>query len=530
MAQKIIGIEVGSYQIKVFRIGDALHTGLHRQKRRRSDDLAEDRKLLVQTLTSMKKAGHFDADWVVVGYGGSKAQAIRLKAPFDDESKIAAILPGLLDSAVPFDTEGLSYSWELQKDADGKPEVFVIFANTTEISEDLMLLEEAGLDPRFLLWAPTSGHYFRTNGLKSHMGDLVATIDIGHNHTRIAVTHKNSLVAARIFPKGGHQVTLALAQHLDCQYAEAEKLKESGLALLPSYENLPPHEAAAQRALHEAYAAICLGVIQTLRSYVDSQPAQLDGVILGGGGSATTGLDKFLNSKLKAPVLTLQALQNNPAIRTQAYTDPILKTLEGQPDGMMAAGLAMAGQNRGKILGNMRIGPNRWKGQFDAVKQRSKSVALWAGILALSLVANCTIKSSALSSELNGLQARQTALCKKITGKNLDSFSRCQAIIKSSGGTDDGIDIPNFSAGDIYTELARVVPNDKDVKMVEADITDNKVRLRGTTSSFENVDAVVSALANGKCFETVEKGRATQRDGNIEFNISIGLNCDGAQS
>ena len=530
MAQKIIGIEIGAYQIKVFQLGgdEAQGAKLHRQKRRRAEKQDEDKQLLIQTLKAMKGAGQFEADWVVAGFSGVQTQALRLDAPFADESKLAAILPGLLDAALPFDTDSLSYTWELQKGKSGKPEIFVIYTKTSQISEELDLLMAAGVDPRYLIWAPAAGHYFRSLAIKSHMGDLVATVEIGHNHTCIALTHKGHLVAARTIPKGGHQVTLALAQHLNCQYGEAEKLKHSGLGLLATNDNLPPDEAAVQRALHDAYDSICLGVIQTVRSFSDAQNLKLDGVILGGGASGVTGLDSYIGKKLNAPVLSLLALQNNPGIRTQAYNDPILKALEGNPDGLVAAGLALAGRHKGKLLGNLRVGHNRWKGQFDAVKQRSKSISVWVSLLAISLVANCSIKNSVLSSEISAIESRQSALCKRITGKQVDSFSRCRAIMQNAGSLGDDVEIPDFSAGDIYVELARLIPADKNVKITEVDITDNKVRLRGTTASFENVDAVVAQLDDGKCFSTVEKGRATQREGQIEFNVNIGLDCEGA--
>jgi Tfp pilus assembly protein PilN len=86
--------------------------------------------------------------------------------------------------------------------------------------------------------------------------------------------------------------------------------------------------------------------------------------------------------------------------------------------------------------------------------------------------------------------------------------------------------IPEWSAADVYLELARTVPTDIKIKITDLDISDLKVRFSAETSSFEAVEQVVAALAQSHCLSKVEKSRTRQtQTGAIQFQINLEVNC-----
>ena len=62
--------------------------------------------------------------------------------------------------------------------------------------------------------------------------------------------------------------------------------------------------------------------------------------------------------------------------------------------------------------------------------------------------------------------------------------------------------------------------------MTELDITAERVRLKGTTTTYEAIDTMVERLQGGRCFHLVEKGKARNINADtVELNVTINLDC-----
>ncbi len=133
-----------------------------------------------------------------------------------------------------------------------------------------------------------------------------------------------------------------------------------------------------------------------------------------------------------------------------------------------------------------------------------------------------------LSREESALLEKQLALCEQVTGEKSDSTSRCLALIHERIGGTAGFQVPEHAAVDVFLEISRRLPYEAELKrkITELDITSERVRLKGTTTSYDAIDTMVERLQGGKCFQLVEKGKARNiNESSIEMNVTINLDC-----
>ena len=135
-------------------------------------------------------------------------------------------------------------------------------------------------------------------------------------------------------------------------------------------------------------------------------------------------------------------------------------------------------------------------------------------------------RSFLLGQRSDALSDRQVEACKKITGQSIGSTSRCMGIIReqiNQGG--EGGSVQN-SAVDAYIEIALRMPPDIQVKITELDIKPGALRMKGESGQFDEVDKIVTALQDGRCFTNVEKGKARKLKEGVAFQISMNLDCE----
>ena len=75
------------------------------------------------------------------------------------------------------------------------------------------------------------------------------------------------------------------------------------------------------------------------------------------------------------------------------------------------------------------------------------------------------------------------------------------------------------SAVDAYIEIALRMPFDIQVKITELDIKPGALRMKGESGQFDEVDKIVTALQDGRCFTNVEKGKARKLKEGVAFQI-----------
>ena len=103
--------------------------------------------------------GLLEAESFAIGLDAHESQMRTLRVPPLDNRKIDAVLPGLLETEVPFDLDSMIVSWhrvetEKQESPQEPPDgvdIRIAFGRKRAIARTLQALHPASVDPRFLL-------------------------------------------------------------------------------------------------------------------------------------------------------------------------------------------------------------------------------------------------------------------------------------------------------------------------------------------------------------------------------------------
>jgi general secretion pathway protein L len=583
MAQRIVGIDLGSFRVKAVTLSargkgspgtrgpqrsafDVLQWGeaLVRSPMEGEDAAATLRERQGEALLELKQQGALDGDVFVTGLPGDAAAVKSLSFPFSDRAKIIEALPFTLEDEIAFDLDDVVYS-HVFVDGTGRAkdkgaEVLCAYARRDAVQEVLDQLAVSGVDPRHIeldamalasLW---DGVFAATHGveregpseLTTPGGTLIETvegspapavalIDIGHRHTSVCVMASGRAVSAHTLLHGGADATRALARELSLSLDEAErgKCKEAFIEVAGAVAQFPEQQQISD-VLKRAYAPVVRRLRQIFQATISSAKVRVVKVILTGGGGKVLNLERHLAEELNVRVVRGTELGSylRTAQKSRLGVDDVVPIAadEDGAESALAFAYALSGLAgaRGTARLDLRTGPFAWKGDYDFMRERIPALTAWAVTLLVVLGLGAGAQAMMLSREEGAVLERQLRLCEQITGEKTDSTSRCIALIQERINGTAGFQVPTVSATDVFIEVSRRLPYGNEVKrkITELDITSDRVRLKGTTVSYDAIDTMVERLQGGRCFELVEKGKARNINADtIEMNITINLDC-----
>jgi len=560
MAQLIVGLDVGSHSIKVVGLERAMrgYLPVFFDEEIVPQDKDVDGKLLQyrvrahKALDALRARGRLKADLIITGLPGDMATSRLLPIPFEDPKKIALVLPSELEAAVPFDLDDVVYdSLVLKGVGDEGVDVLVGLARKDAVREFLSLLKDEGVAPRHveletlsldqlrLHFSPqveaaepvvmTPGGTIIQTG-PGAMPAATAVMDIGASRTNLCISTSDEVIAARTILRGGQDLTRELAKEYGLPLDEAErgKLREAYIEA-PDAPSVYPEQQRISACLRRAMQPLLREIRQTFQGVVARRRVRIRRLVLTGGSSRIPNLDKFLAQELNIQVTLLTALDKAlaPALPPPGdggNTDSV--SVPHAATAMAYALSGLAGPKTKRI--DFRQGEFAHRGDYEYVFARAPQIA--AGFMALALLGafNAYARHFVISRQEAAVAQRQRDTCKAILGQPEDDGARCIQIMSdkinpNAGGSTTSL--PIRSATDWYIQVALKMPKDAAVKVDSLDITLDKVRIKGKTDSFENVDKIVKALEGGECFKRVEKGPARQSGEKIEWSATVDLEC-----
>jgi type IV pilus assembly protein PilM len=170
----------------------------------------------------------------------------------------------------------------------------------------------------------------------------VVIVDIGAQTTTASIVEQNFVKLSHSFDIGGNEFTQRIAQALNLQYEEAERLKkEHGLEhALGSGEAIPQEmqKPSTRSILTPIIDLIILEVEKISKTFQQQEGKEVAKIILGGGSALLPGLTEYIGSQLKEEVVLANPfapLFYNPML------DHLLKEIG--PAWSVAVGAAMRG-------------------------------------------------------------------------------------------------------------------------------------------------------------------------------------------
>jgi cell division protein FtsA len=228
--------------------------------------------------------------------------------------------------------------------------VFNAYAPMVHLGALQKIAEELNLDLLSIAAEPYA--VARSMGLENTVDFSAIFIDIGGGTTDIAVVRNGGLEGTKMYALGGRAFTKRLAQELNINFEEAEKLKirygrgETGKDVAHRIEKL----------LDEDCQVWLDGVELSLGDYAESDllPSR---ILLCGGGSALPGIKKALQSRewlknlpfSKAP--SINFLQPKDVSNIKDQTGLLLNPQDVTPMGLANLALDLVGEE--KVLSSM---------------------------------------------------------------------------------------------------------------------------------------------------------------------------------
>ena len=557
MAQRVLGIDVGTHSIKVVRLQASMRgfsVDLYDEESlpKLLDDEGKALGFLAcaeAALRTLKDRGSLSADVIVSGLPGDMSSTRLVRLPFSDAKRIEQTLPFEIEDQVPFSIDEIILTnTVLTGSVDVNTDVLVGMAKKNDVSDFLQILKNVGADPRYLeldalalddlylhvlakAEQEDAAPLMTPGGTAIAMGPeayepATAIIDIGHHRTSMCIIAEEQVVAARSALRGGADLTRALARTFSLSIEDAEngKLREAYLEV-PGSEAPYPEQKRISDSLKQALKPIIREIRQSIQSVVAGRRARVNRIYLCGGSARISNLDRYLSNELNIKVELAKAVGE-----TLAPALPVDQWTEGQDMGHAAKALAYAlsGFSAGKSDRlDFRQGEFAYRGDFEFLQGHVSQLVAGLMVIAMLLGLNGYARYYDISRQEQTLVKHQNEVCKKILGKDVRSGERCLAMMNEQISTgSEGRGIPEISAIDPYLSVVSATPKDVSVKVREMEVTLDHVKIKGETDSFEDVDKIVAELQKGQCLTNVQRGPARKSGEKIGYSVSVDVDCN----
>lgn len=548
MPQRILGIDIGSWSVKAVVVESSFRgfkvEEVHEVPIGTGDeDSKVDRQ--VAALELLLQQSTLRADTTVAALPGEDATTRFVELPFSDQKKIDATIGGELADVLPFDLMDAVYDHSLlEKREDGTSLSLCIAAQSSRISDYLALLGRAGVDPRFLPIDVIQLYSLYTNFLKEDASkaeapkdaateastfvlpapggppDARLIVDIGHERTLVCAAGDDGIGYTRVIRAGGVDVTQAIAQAYQLELDDAEAGKHED-ALVASARHPAPSDAAAQMADVVASGLRPLvkelrRAIQAIRSEKRVRVARID---LVGGGARIRNLANYLAEQLNVPVANGVAVEQS-----------VERNVDSSRRGAYAVALANAIRTTaedGATRMDLRVGEFAFAGTLENVRKRVPFIAASVAAIALLAIVNTVAQYQVVGSREDEIDRQFCEITKKVVGREICEPTVAISVVREPASELGAFKLPERSAYTVAAELSQLAPDKIEVVFDEMEITPDRVRISGETTSFDAVDQIVSAYAANACYSDIKKGKLSKKgDGaGVEFQLSIKLRC-----
>lgn len=552
MSHRIVGLDIGSYSVKVLCIESSFRShqitsfaeelvGAHapaasgaRGERGGDEEPLSPEEAQAEgvrgALAALHHRGLLDGDLVVVGYGLERCVQASTRLPFTQRRQIEQVLPAQIEERLPLDIEELTLEFQV---ADGPPRsedggppmhrVDVVATPTSDLAAFLARLGELDLDPRIVeAGSARLATAYRFQAEPTPYAGAVAIADVGHRFTDVCIVGDEGIEVLRRLHLGGEDVTRALAEGLGLSWEEAEyrKVAEASIDVSGAAPPAASPQQMEMRRICQAHAALLTDELRrTFQSHLARGGRPVDRMLLCGGGAMLRGLPQFLGAALSLPVDPL-------AVQGVTGTGP------GAPlRAVGALGLAARGlEQRGASRFNLRRGAFSFRGDFEFVRARTRSLALIAGLVVAAFVFMLIMQRSALEARRD---AYADALCNATQAVMGECISNPNEVTQRILEGQPPIQLPQHSAYEIFRDISaelvylREVEVPVEVDRMTVDIQRDVITLRGTTDSAESVDEIVQQLDTLECVDNVasESTQQNRATGLYEFTLRAQNPC-----
>ncbi len=428
--------------------------------------------------------------------------------PFTDVRKIREISRFEAEQYLPFPAEEVVVDFYVIKPEGEGKRIMLVAVRREFIEKHLSLLKKLGVEPE-VIDLDSMG---LLNLVDEERGTF-ALVDIGSDTTLISIVSGGVPLLLGVVPKGGNNLTEALATAEEMSRDEAEKKKtEQGLTISENMEVEPC-------AFRETLASIVNEISYTINAFsLQGSGSEIGKIVLSGGGAGLKNLPEFLKGKLGMDVEQIDGLRGI----SHNLDENSVSGIRGCGD--VAIGLAL----RGLECRKTEVALNLRKGLVETpVGRRSfiQQVSLISVIVLLcfSIVFIRFHRRWAYLSNVEG-QIQKT-VAETFPGERFGERSSLEIIsilrrrVGESGKrySDQG----GFSTLELLRALSLSIPSSIGVEVTNMRLNEDLIQLEGETNSFETVEKLLKQLSSSGYFREVRVNKADSLHGKVRFRLNI---------
>jgi len=449
-----------------------------------------------------------------------------ISMPFAETKQIDGTINMTLEDMVPFHLDNKLVDYQLLKKEPGNNKILAGIIDKAQFRSYLQVFEQTDNEPKkVLLDSLALGNLALQFKENEELTGTYAIADFGHRNTSICIISEGQVAFVRTLDIGGQDFTQAIANSLDLSFENAEKKKHRE-AFLPSEDFTPrsTDNSAIANIIEEAFAPLIRQINLTFKSYTADSKMLVEKLFIVGGTSKLKNLEHYLSEKLEIPVEHFNYLKKE--FNRLADSDEV------QPNMANGLGIAFAGLSvsRKKAL-NFRKGDFAFKGDFEYWKGRIAHIALNATFIFMFFILSIWSQFHVLGAEETAMSDSIASSCKSILGRNVSDAKICisqMMEVIDKQGTGGSKLKPSFSLLTIYDDLiSKTVTEELNVELEEIEITDKKIKIKGQSDTIPTVGQVVENLKTHRCFHSVKQGptKSNVKGDRIQFSVSILVDC-----
>lgn len=564
MATTILGIDLGSYAVKVARLDQGFRTVslVHIDEALvppptdpETDEAAgaeggpgsasEPEPLRQRQLRALQKllsAQRLRSESTAVGL--SDGVTLRLvDMPLSDPKKVQAALPFELAGQLMSDLDDqivdqtVAQPAQFRATGDASSLWLAASADKSAVREIIEALAGAQLEPRMVgvsALATAAVLAARTLPQPNSLSPPewpVWVLDLGHQSTHVVAVAPQPGRPGHVLPqfartiaRGGEQLTLAVARALDVDLDRAAELKHQ-IGLVGS------GDARVKNTLREAMKPLLRDLRQTLAAYSARYGGSPQVLLLCGGTSHLHGIEEFLQGELGITTQSLLPPPGAPWLKQGAkelaaismsgvgVIDEATRTHVSHaqlvrlwPTGCAAVGLALALAGDGPQL-NFRKGEFAYRSDLALLREKAPLFAGFAAAILLCVAGWAWATLKVLDREHDRLRQQLASESMTLFGKEIQDGHQVSSELNAAISADKGDkSVPRFSALDLLEDISKNAPEKNAAGPARLDVVDlsiraKKIDLKATCGSAQYVDDFAEMLKKLPCIKSVQKGK-----------------------
>lgn len=511
MAQTILGIDIGSYSVKVCRLTRYLRdfelVNYYEQPINQSHRLTHE-EALSAALRSLVEKNELSGDIVAASIPSHLLSCRVLELPFTNVKKIEQTIEFELESYLPLSIDEMLVDYHILSIGESRSTILTAYVPRARFIKYLDILQVAGLEPKFFgVDCIDLSHIAHISMVPQEA--VYALLDIGHQKTNICIMKGMDLLYSRSIPIGGSSFTKAIQKAFRLSYDKAEALKIDRGRVSLQDDKLDQISRQCLEVSQELLVAIRQTYMGFKQIYHQEDWSAL---FVTGGGARLPGLLDVLSASLRINVSTLDCLD-------------FISHKIGQPEmcrGLIAPALSQAMRvvfSNKAIKINFRRGEFAYKKDIKALGTEMKQLSGW--IAAMMILGCCHFGFSYYTYE-SRIEAANQGLVdaavkelpelkkevkkrKSVEAKTLvkllnNKVSEIKPQLDALQANNSGL-----TALGALLEVSKLMPSKEDVQ-VDIDLfsyQEDFFKLEGRTVSFEAIDKIKQSVSQSKLLKNV---------------------------